>query len=78
MFDTKIETVILPEPTGNSGEKYTVDAQTRFMKPNPNYLNTEGAMKRLFDSGLFDCEKDNYDFIVDQCLKWGKSQAIKE
>jgi hypothetical protein len=74
LFDNKIETAILPQPTGDAGEKYTVDPQTRIIKPNPGYLNAEAALKELFDSGLFNCEATNYKFMVDLCIKWGKSQ----
>ena len=78
MFDLKIETAILPEPTADAGVKYTVDPQTRIIKPNPGYLDAEAAMKALFASGLFNCDETNYQFIVNRCLEWGKSQAIKE
>jgi hypothetical protein len=74
-FDQKIEgqtgTVQDPKPDANA--KFIVDPATRVQVPNPNYLNAEGALEELYNSGLFNCTKTDYRTIVDTCLEWGKS-----
>ena len=61
------------EDPGFSNDKFTIDPQTRVVIPNPAYKNAEGALQSLHASGLFECDSKNYEFIVSQCIKWGKA-----
>ena len=72
-FDATIQ-VDMGDP-GWSTEKFKVNPQTRVVIPNPAYKNAEEALLNLHASGLFDCDPKDYEFIVTQCIKWGKEAA---
>ena len=79
MFDARID---IPAPAGEAlptpGLKFLIDPQTRIVTPNPAWKNATEALAKLWGSALFDCGPEDYEYMVRQCIKWGRAAKKAE
>jgi hypothetical protein len=70
MFDQTIGEKVVQAGEVDCTAKFTVDPNTRMIKPNPNYKenNAVDAFAELWGSGFFDCGPEEYQYMVDACL----------
>ena len=77
LFDSRIVSPFAtPDAPTDPDLKFQVDPQTRLVTPNPNSKNAREALGALWGSALFDCGPEDYEYMVKQCIKWGR--AAKE
>jgi hypothetical protein len=81
LFDGKIEAVTgsdKPQAPVKSEKEFTVDPRTRVVTRNPKFLDATKAFAELWGSALFDCGPEDYEFMVNECVKWGNARKHDE